>query len=105
MIVRPSRVLRRRPARTKMARWDESVLCGAPMVSAITPGGNTDRLVLDQQPEDRETRRLRKRGQSGNRMGLGHLTLDWPGTGVAGYGKHRFPHSLVSARIVQLRHL
>ena len=38
MMVRPSRVLRSRPARTKMARWEESVLCGAPMASAINPG-------------------------------------------------------------------
>ena len=37
MIVRPSRELRNRPARTRMARWVERVLCGAPIVSAMTP--------------------------------------------------------------------
>ena len=37
MIVRPSRELRSKPALTKMARWVESVLCGAPIVSAMTP--------------------------------------------------------------------
>src|SRR5438552_3268093 len=37
MIVRPSRELRNNPARTRIARWDDRVLCGAPTVSAITP--------------------------------------------------------------------
>src|ERR1700736_6459632 len=37
MIVRPSRALRKRPARTRIARCDESELCGAPTVSEITP--------------------------------------------------------------------
>ena len=56
MMVRPSRALRSRPARTKMARWDESVLCGAPIVSAVTPAVIPDRLVFDEQPKDCQAR-------------------------------------------------
>jgi hypothetical protein len=33
-------------------------------------GGDADRLVLDEQPKDRQARRLSERSKSGNRMGV-----------------------------------
>ncbi len=63
-------------------------------------GGDTNRLVLNEQPEDRQARGLSKCSKSRNRMGFGQLSSVRPGAGVAGNGQHRFPHSVVSARVV-----
>lgn len=43
-------------------------------------GGDADRLVLDEQPEDRQARGLSERRKSGNRMGLGDAFQGQPPT-------------------------
>ncbi len=62
-------------------------------------GSDTDRLVIDKQSEDSQARGLSKCGKSRNRVGLRQLSLHRLGAGVAGNGQHRFPHSVVSARV------